>query len=256
MSSPRLRAPRRALPALCLLLALAACAAPPGADEWDPWEGFNRKMFWFNEHLDRYVLEPAAEGWESITTSGVRESVRNFESNLLFPMHFVNNLLEFRLAAVGQVTARFVINSTIGMLGFFDPASVWGIPAAPANFGQTLAVWGFNEGPYLMLPFLGPSDPRDTVGFVGDFFIAAEVMPTDEIFLAIYVVTTVNWRAVNLDNIREAREAAIDYYAAVRSAWLDNRRRAIGIMAPPEKRPATQPTDEEDPYDVDAAIKE
>jgi phospholipid-binding lipoprotein MlaA len=251
----RPRAPRRALTAIVFVVALGGCAAPAGVTEWDPWEGFNRKMFWFNERLDQYVLEPTAEGWVAITDPGFRDSIQNFVSNLAFPMNFINNVLEFRLGDAARITARFVVNTTIGMLGFFDPATQWGLTAAPANFGQTLAVWGLEEGPYLVIPFLGPSTPRDATGLVADFYVASLILPSSGAFIAVYVVSTVNWRGINLDNISEAREASLDYYAAVRSAWLDSRRRAIGVMLPAQKRPTDQePVEEEDPYDVESAI--
>ena len=246
---------RRALPVLLLVGALAACAAPPGEREWDPWEGFNRKIFWFNERVDDYVREPTARGWVAITSQGFREGVQNFADNLRFPIQLVNNLLQWRLGDAWRCTERFVVNTTIGLLGIYDPASVWGLPPAPADFGQTLAVWGLEEGPYLVIPFLGPSDPRDATGLLADFLIESEVLPGSYFFLGTYVVATVNWRGQNLDNIREAREAAIDYYTAVRSAWLDHRRRAIGVMLPPDENKPDTPSDQpEDPYDVDSAI--
>ena len=255
MSSAPSRALRRALPVLALVAALAACAAPPGEHEWDPWEGFNRKIFWFNERLDQLALEPAARGWVAITSPDFRESVQNFTDNLRFPVQLVNNLLQAEPGDALRCTARFVVNTTVGLLGFFDPASVWGLPAAPADFGQTLAVWGLDEGPYLVLPFFGPSEPRDATGLLGDFLVNRAVYPGGYFFLGTYVVGVVNWRGANLDNIREAREAAIDYYAAVRSAWLDHRRRAIGVMLAPEEEQPGQPSEQqEDPYDVDSAI--
>ncbi len=244
-----------ALRGALLVLLLSGCAAPAGVTEWDPWEGFNRKVFWFNERLDEYALEPAARGWRAITSQGVRESVADFGDNLRFPLHLVNNLLQLELGDALQCTARFVVNTTVGVLGFFDPATGWGLPAARADFGETLARWGVEEGPYLVLPFFGPSNPRDTLGLAGDFYVASFVPLDDEVYLAIYVTTTVNWRALNLDNIAEARHASFDYYTAVRSAWLDNRRRAIGVMLPVQPAPADEPSETlEDPYDVDAAI--
>jgi phospholipid-binding lipoprotein MlaA len=248
----RARALRGAL--WCGLL-LAGCAAPAGVREWDPWEGFNRKMFWFNERVDEYALEPAAKGWEAITSHGVRESVADFGENLRFPVHFVNNVLQLNLGDALRCTGRFVVNTTVGVLGFFDPATGWGLPAERADFGETLAHWGLEEGPYLVLPFLGPSNPRDAVGLAGDWYVVNVLPLTGEAVLAVYVTTTVNWRALNLDNIAEARQASFDYYTAVRSAWLDNRRRSIGVMLPPEEPPPGQPSETlEDPYDVDAAI--
>jgi len=186
---------------------------------------------------------------------GIEAGRTDLLKELRFPIQLVNNLLQWRLGDAWRCTERFVVNTTIGLLGIYDPASVWGLPPAPADFGQTLAVWGLEEGPYLVIPFLGPSDPRDATGLLADFLIESEVLPGSYFFLGTYVVATVNWRGQNLDNIREAREAAIDYYTAVRSAWLDHRRRAIGVMLPPDENKPDTPSDQpEDPYDVDSAI--
>ncbi|MBM3985624.1 MAG: VacJ family lipoprotein [Planctomycetes bacterium] len=251
--------PRRALrglPAAALLL-LAACAAPPGESEWDPWQDVNRKTFWFNERVDEYALEPAAEGWEAITTPGVREAVANFGDNLRFPLHFVNGLLQGRPTDAGVATARFAVNTTLGLLGFFDPATPLGLDVRRADFGETFGRWGADEGPYLVLPLFGPSSPRDTAGLAGDAIVLASQLPGGWAVFAVYATVTVNWRAINLDNIREAREASFDYYVAVRSAWLRDRRREIGIMLPAGPPDSARPAPaEEDPYDVDAIIEE
>ncbi len=244
----------RGLPAAALLL--AACAAPADTPEWDPWQELNRGTFRFNERLDEYALEPAAEGWEAITSPGWRESVGHFADNLRFPLHLVNGLLQGRPADAGVATARFVVNTTLGLLGFFDPATPLGLDIRRADFGETLWRWGADEGPYLVLPFFGPSNPRDTAGLAGDSAIVGSVTPGGWAVLAIHVLITVNWRASNLDNIREAREASFDYYVAVRSAWLNDRRRDIGVMLPPEAPDSARPSPgEEDPYDVDAIIE-
>jgi phospholipid-binding lipoprotein MlaA len=246
----------RGLPAAALLL-LAACAAPLGDAEWDPWQDVNRKTFGFNERVDEYVLEPAAEGWEAITTPGVREAVANFADNLRFPLHFVNGLLQGRPGDAGVATARFAVNTTLGLLGFLDPATPLGLDIRRADFGETLGRWGADEGPYLVLPLFGPSNPRDTAGLAGDSVVLASVLPGGWAVFAVHAAVTVNWRAINLDNIREAREASFDYYVAVRSAWLHDRRRDIGIMLPPEPAdPARPAPEEEDPYDVDAVTEE
>jgi phospholipid-binding lipoprotein MlaA len=248
------RGPRALRGALVGLL-LAGCAAPPGVTEWDPWEGMNRKLFWFNERVDEYALEPAARGWEAITSQGVRESVSDFGENLRFPIHLVNNLLQLELDDAWRCTARFGVNTTLGLLGFFDPAEVLGLPAERADFGETLARWGLEEGPYLVLPFFGPSNPRDATGLLADGYVTGFLPLSDDAFLVLYVTTTVNWRALNRVNIAEAREASFDYYTAVRSAWLDSRRRAIGVMLPAQPPPPGEESESlEDPYDVDAAI--
>ena len=248
--------PRARVALLGAALLLTACAAPPGQPEWDPWEGFNRKVFWLNERFDEYALEPTARGWQAITSTGVRESVADFTDNLLFPVHFVNDVLQLRLADAGCTTWRFLINTTMGVLGLFDPATSLGLPPKRADFGQTLAHWGVDEGPYLVLPFFGPSNPRDALGLYADLRVARFMPLSNDAFLALGVLRTVNWRTLHLKDIEEAHHASFDYYAAVRSAWLGSRRRETGvIVSPDEAAPRTPSNDEEDPYDVDAATK-
>jgi phospholipid-binding lipoprotein MlaA len=252
---PRLRA---AL--LGAALILPSCAAPAGQLEWDPWEGFNRKIFAFNEGFDTYALGPVAHGWMSITSAHGREWVSNFATNLLFPVFVINDVLQLRLLDAGRATARFAVNSTLGVLGILDPATPMGLPQVRADFGQTLAFWGVDEGPYLVLPIFGPSDVRDGFGLVVDFNTATLLpVPVDSknaFFYGTAVVAIVNWRARHWQDIEEAHRAAFDYYSAVRSAWLSSRRRDTGGLPPPDQvKPAQQPAPDEDIYDVDAATK-
>jgi phospholipid-binding lipoprotein MlaA len=147
-----------------LLLAIvyvAGCAtiAPPRTD--DPLEKYNRKVYKFNDSIDKAVIRPVAVGYRDVTSAPVRKGVTNFFTNIRMPITVVNDLLQARPKQAAQSTGRFVVNLTIGFVGFLDPASQFGIPLENSDFGITLARWGFPEGDYLMLPLFGPSTGRD-----------------------------------------------------------------------------------------------
>ena len=160
---------KTALPGVALLaVALTACATAPAAgstDLADPYEGFNRKMFAFNNGLDKYALDPAATAYKTVTPEFARDRVGDFLSNLTGPVVFANDVLQGEAKRAGTTFARFGINSTIGILGLFDPATEIGLERHREDFGQTLAVWGVESGPYIVMPVLGPTTPRDLVGF-------------------------------------------------------------------------------------------
>ncbi len=139
--------------------------APP----YDPWEPFNQKMFWFNLRLDDYVLRPVATGYSKVVPEPARQSVGRFLKNLGIVERFANNVFQGKFPGAGQEIGRFAINTTLGGVGLFDVADQWfGLKESPEDFGQTLAVYGVSSGPYLVLPFLGPSTVRDTVGLAVD----------------------------------------------------------------------------------------
>ena len=143
-------------------------AADDRVDSHDPLEGFNRAMYTFNDRLDKYALKPLAKGYRAITPTGVRKSVSNFFSNLHEPMVMLNNLLQGKPGQATSDLIRFVVNSTVGIVGLFDVSSKVGLPKHDEDFGQTLAVWGVGDGPYLVLPFFGPSNLRDGPSLVVD----------------------------------------------------------------------------------------
>ena len=221
-----------------------------GGRAGDPWEPFNRRVFAFNEGLDRYALEPIATGWDTVVPDRVETCLANFFDNLLLPTRFANDLLQGKPWQAYETAWRAVVNTTVGLGGFFDPASAWQIYKSDEDFGQTLGVWGTPPGPYLVLPLLGPSNPRDTAGMVVDS--AAYIPPW---FLPIYVtasgraVDVVNRRALALETIREERKAAFDWYAAVRSAFTQYRENQVRDRA--EAPPEPGATDEEDLYGLD-----
>jgi phospholipid-binding lipoprotein MlaA len=192
--------------------------------EHDPIESVNRKIFWFNDKLDVYVLEPTAKAWHWVLPDRVETSITNFFYNLRFPIHTLNDLLQGKLKDAGIDVGRFLVNTTVGVAGFFDPATGWGLPMHWEDFGQTLGWWGVGPGPYIVLPILGPSDLRDGGGLIVDS--AASVTPffvDTYILLGARAVEIVNTRALYLEEVRKAKESAFDYYVFVRNAYLQRR---------------------------------
>ena len=224
------RSGMRFLAALMAALWVAA-AVPAFADSQevsDPFERMNRGTFWFNERVDKYFLEPVAKGWAWVLPDAVQRSLRKFYDNSRFPITFTNNVLQLKANGAASELFRFLINTTVGLGGFFDPATGLGLNAYPEDFGQTLGYWGVPQGPFLMLPLLGPSNPRDAVGLAADS--AARVYPWFFVFwinAAITAPDVVNRRALNIEMIDAEREAAFDFYIAVRNAYVQLRRNQV-----------------------------
>lgn len=204
--------------------------------DYDPWEPFNRTMFDFNEGLDRRVLKPVATGWDFILPRVVQRSVDNFFDNLKFPARFANNLLQGEIDPAAVNLTRFVVNSTAGIGGLIDWASDMGLPKHSADFGMTLGRWGSPPGPYIVWPVLGSSNPRDTVGFIADSYLDVASLFGDIYILgAARVVQTVNTRSLLLDDVDSARDASLDFYIAVRTAYFERRQRLIQGMTDTER---------------------
>ncbi len=224
------RSGARCLAALLAVLWVGA-AAPSRADSEpvsDPLERMNRGVFWFNDRLDRYFLEPVAKGWDWVMPDPVQRSLRKFYDNSRFPITFANNVLQLKANGAASELFRFLINTSVGLGGFFDPATALGLNAYREDFGQTLGYWGVPQGPYLVLPLLGPSNPRDGIGLAVDS--AASVYPWFLPFwinAAIAAPDVVNRRALNIEMIDEEREAAFDWYIAVRNAYVQLRRNQV-----------------------------
>jgi phospholipid-binding lipoprotein MlaA len=197
--------------------------------DYDPWESFNDKTFYFNFNvLDRYGMKPAAEVWSRIPEQ-VRESLANAFFNLAMPKRFVNKVLQGRLPGAGEELARFVLNTTVGVAGFFDVASRLGLDKSDADTGQTFAVYGAKPGPYLVLPLLPPLTVRDAFGFAADSFmdpLSYFVTP----FAADFgraAATRINERANNLKLYDDVEDSSLDLYAAVRNGYLQRRHKFI-----------------------------
>jgi phospholipid-binding lipoprotein MlaA len=187
--------------------------------ESDPLEWVNRGFFALNDGVDVYVLEPTARGWRAVTPRFVRRAVEHFFSNLQFPVRFVGCLTQGELVASGSELGRFVLNSTVGLAGFLDPASRIGLQLHQEDLGQSLGTWGVGPGPYLVLPLLGPSSVRDLVDL--PLSSATSFIP------GLNVLNVVNTRAELIVEVREAKAASLDYYSFVRNAYLQRRRALV-----------------------------
>ncbi|MFT5443257.1 MAG: phospholipid-binding lipoprotein MlaA [Myxococcota bacterium] len=191
--------------------------------EVDPWEKTNRKVFAFNEGLDDYVLVPVATGWDFVLPNFAQTGIRNAFDHVNRPVVMVHNLLQAKPNDAGVDLARFVINTLLGFGGLVDVASMKGVPDNDEDWGQTLGVWGVPRGPYVMLPFFGPSTPRQTAGLAMDSSSApySYFIPFWWSF-ATTGTRLINTRAFYLEEIEQSRKDAFDYYIFVRAAYLDN----------------------------------
>jgi phospholipid-binding lipoprotein MlaA len=206
----------------------------------DPIEPVNRAMYTFNDKLYFWVLKPVAQGYNVVVPEGVRISVRNFFSNLGFPARFVNCLLLADIKCTGTELGRFVINTTMGIGGFFDPASLpeINLQKQDVDFGQTLGVYGVGHGFYIMWPVLGPSSPRDTVTIVGDYFLypVSYITPWYA-WLAVRSYQEVNNTSLSIGDYESLKEAAIDPYVSIRDAYIQHRQNKINERKGPAKVP-------------------
>ncbi|MDG2050273.1 MAG: VacJ family lipoprotein [Myxococcota bacterium] len=195
----------------------------------DPWENFNRRMFRLNEQADVYGFEPAARAWRFITPSILRKGIDNFNALLLMPVVLGNGILQLKPLNAVQDIARIVYNATFGLAGLIDVATMVGIPQNDEDFGQTLGYWGVPSGPYVVMPFFGPSTIRGSVGRLGDsagtyYFSLLPIWAT----FMVRGIELVNLRARFLDEFDENRRESFDYYVFLRDAYLQNRRARIG----------------------------
>src|SRR5262245_11832027 len=241
-----------AAPLLASWLAAVPCAAteeappppespPPSHHAGDPIEKVNRGIFKFNDAVDTWVLVPVAKGWHWILPDPVEHAVGHFFDNLRFPVVFLNDMLQGKVVHGAGDVGRFAVNTTIGVAGFFDFATRFGLPAHDEDFGQTLGVWGVPPGPYLVLPFLGPSDLRDTGGLAVDSASVPQVYFVEWFYLAgSRVLEVVNTRAAYLDEVERAKREAFDYYEFVRDAYLQRRRALVNDS---EEVPASEQED-------------
>jgi len=205
----------------------------------DPFQTTNRKIFNLDQKLDAWTLKPTAVAYSEYIPSAIREPAHNLLANLDLPKTFANDLLQLEPRRAGQTVSRFVINSSLGVGGLFDVASDFGIAAHTEDFGQTLAVWGVGEGPYLIFPFFGPDPPRDAFGQIVDFFFD----PTVYIHMKQHpwwvlgreYVTFVDLRARNMETVEDIERSSLDYYATTRSLYRQYRANEIrnGQAAPP-----------------------
>ena len=209
---------------LCGLMALLGALLPAvsqAASEEDPWEGFNRAMFRFNDTLDTYALKPLAQGYQKVTPQFLEDGVHNVFGNIGDVGNLANNLLQGKLHDAGVDTGRLIFNTTFGLLGFFDVAKQMGLQKSDEDFGQTLGAWGLQSGPYLVIPFLGPSSVRDAGGKVPDSLLTPyphmDHVPTRNVTRGVEVIDT---RASLLS---AEKLISGDKYIFIRNAYLQNR---------------------------------
>lgn len=223
---------------------LASCATTPPTAEMlaanDPWEPTNRETLKLNGKIDKYFVIPTVGAYFYIVPDGGRRAIHYFLQNVSLPTVFINDVLQGEARRAGQTLARFTINTTLGLGGLFDPATKkFHIPGHGEDFGQTLAVWGVDEGPYLILPLVGPQPPRDAFGQVVDAFID----PTNYIHFkqhlwwdaGRYYFTLLDLRGQTYSTVQGIQRSSVDYYASLRSLYRQMRNNEIR-----NGRPSTQ----------------
>lgn len=216
---------KTALTCTCALTLLGGCASTRYTNPDDPWEGFNRGVFSFNEGMDKYLLKPVAQGYDFITPTPIQTGVTNFFGNLGDLRSFANNLLQGRLGDGMSDLMRFTFNSTFGIAGLLDIASEAGLQKQNNDFGRTLATWGVGEGPFIMVPFFGPRTTRDALTIPVDIY-SYPVTYIDHIptRTALAILNIVNTRTHALGMERTLEEATTDKYAFMRDFYLQQRR--------------------------------
>jgi phospholipid-binding lipoprotein MlaA len=234
-------------------LTLCACAsssAPATSEDDayetnDPLEPVNRGIFSVNVTLDDYVIKPTAQAYHDWLPDPVRDSIHNFLTNLRSPVIMFNDGLQGQGKLAGDTFARFWLNTFLGIGGIFDVGTRAGIPFHDADFGQTLGVWGVPAGPYLVLPLLGPSNPRDAVGLAADTladpmngFLRSEGDAGTAAQYGRAVLSGIDLRSRNLEILDRIRSTSLDYYATIRSLYDQRRASQIRHEAPPDANPA------------------
>jgi len=238
-------APLRVLGLLGVLLIASGCATPGRTTTSDPLQGFNRGVYKFNDTLDRAALKPAAKGYRAVTPRWFRASVSRLFANLFYPTTIVNQFLQGKLGLGLRDTGRFLVNTTVGIGGLLDVATPIGLDAHDEDFGQTLAKWGIGSGPFIVLPFFGPSSLRDAPSRVIDYF-------TDPLsYVDLSFGAQIGVRALDLISKRtellsldSTMESSFDPYGFQRDAWAQNREFEIFDGDPP---PETLEDLEEEP---------
>ncbi len=216
------------------VLALTACASAnqPGEENvvQDPLEGLNRATFEFNYFLDGLIFKPVASLYRDLPPPPVRESMDNFLTNLHSPVNFANGILQGDVEHAGNTLFRFLVNSTIGIAGLFDVANNWfNVAYRQEDFGQTLGVWGMDDNAYVVLPIIGPSNTRDSIGRVADFFmdplryILLVHNDEEELFITRTAMDGISLRAKTISVLEDIESGSVDYYSSIRSLYKQRR---------------------------------
>jgi phospholipid-binding lipoprotein MlaA len=220
------------LSTLCIAL-FTGCASTSKTSNNDPHESMNRKIYSFNDTLDKKFIEPIAEKYVAVTPAVVRKGVTNFFDNASYLNTITNDILQGKPIDFFKDTGRFVVNSTLGIGGLFDPATSLGMPLRKEDLGQTLGKWGADEGAYLTLPFMGPSSYRDVSAPVMSIFTNPLTYLAAVVTVPAGVVRAINSRANLLEASRLRDQAALDPYAFVREAWRQQREYSLYDGNPP-----------------------
>ena len=221
---------------LGMSLLSSGCSSIPKEqrDPRDPWQPYNRAMFRFNTDFDNAFIKPTAQAYQKITPEPVNRGITNFFNNIADVTSAVNNALQFKLSRAGSDVGRVVVNTTVGIVGFFDVATNMGMPSYKEDFGQTLGYWGFGVGPYFVLPIFGPNSVRDTFGLAGDIVVDPFFsINKDEIYWGFVILRVIDTRAGLLAAGDLMDEAALDRYAFVRDAYLQRRNNLVHDGNPP-----------------------
>ena len=214
---------------LLLALFLTGCATTGATDQRDPFEGFNRGVYKFNSAVDNAVIDPITGIYRAITPQFVDQGISNFFSNLNDISVVANDILQFKLDQALRDSARFVVNSTMGLLGFFDVAEKMNLPKNNEDFGQTLATWGVDSGPYLMVPFFGPTTLRDAARFPVDNLLLNPVtyLESDTLRAGLFGLNYVDIRSDLLTATEFVGEASLDEYEFIKNAYFERRETLI-----------------------------
>jgi phospholipid-binding lipoprotein MlaA len=241
-------APRLLSLTALVVFCLTGCATKPPASDPDaladyqqtndPLEPTNRVFYAVNNGIDTVILRPAALAYRYVVPGKVREGVHNVLANIGSPIQLANDILEAKPRRAGDTTMRFLINTTVGVLGIFDVATKWGYPDHDADFGMTMALWGVPEGPFLFLPILGPSDPRDAAGFGVDValdpFTWVGTGPNKTGWTAFkwsrQGLNAIDQRERVLDSLDQIKKTALDPYATFRSLYRQHRHAQIETL--------------------------
>lgn len=199
----------------------------------DPYESVNRNIFWFNDKVDVNLLEPIASGYDEVTPTVVRTGVHNFFANLRYPMYLLSDVVQLKFTQAAEHTGRFLINTTIGLFGLIDVAEHVGLEDHREDFGIALAYHGVPPGPYIVLPFLGPSNVRDAFGTLVDFavdpivifgFSNVDAGTRDKITYPLSTLRFIDLRAGLLEAVEAAKSSSVDYYLFMQSAYYQHRK--------------------------------
>lgn len=251
----------RAAAALALIALITGCAsiAPPRTD--DPYEKFNRRMYAFNDRVDKIAIRPVAVTYRTITTPNMRRVISNFFSNVRMPVTIANDVLQGKGMLALRNTGRFAVNTTLGFAGLFDPASKMSMPPSATDFGVTLARWGLPEGPYLVLPMLGPTTGRDIFRIPVDSYFDPlswyrkehDLKYEFEYFPSVFYLITLRASAIDAESLLEG---TYDPYVFFRDAYRQRRLYTIYDGQPPASVIETMQGVGDDDVDVDALLEQ